>query len=84
MDISRISAPGTRQWLAALGVKRFDTQEPSDLEYDPQLRVVAEWRDPQTLQRVRVLAEEFRSRKGYRPPEWQLLRMAKQALEELR
>ncbi len=30
-------------------------------------------------QRVLVLAEEFRSRKGYRPPEWQLLQMAKQA-----
>ena len=159
MDISRISAPGTRQWLADLGVKHFDTQEPSDLEYDPQLRVVAEWRDPQTLyidhvdnvvteamlggaargdrlthvwyvlpfvrlakgysvllgfvgkmgpvpeglsatvaarfhtlarrhaaikQRVLVLAEEFQSRKGYRPPEWQLLQMAKEALEELR
>jgi hypothetical protein len=159
MDISRISAPGTRQWLAALGVKRFDTQEPSDLEYDPQLRVVAEWRDPHTLyidhvdnvvteamlggaaqgdrlthtwymlpvvrvlkgysvllesvgktgpvpeglsatvaarfltldqrhaaikRRVLVAAEEFQSRKGYRSPEWQLLRMAKQAWEELR
>ncbi len=35
-------------------------------------------------QRVLVLAEEFQSRKGYRPPEWQLLQMAKQALEELR
>ena len=27
------------------------TQEPSDLEYDPQLRVVAEWRDPETLRK---------------------------------
>lgn len=35
-------------------------------------------------QRVLVLAEEFQSRKGYRPPEWQLLQMAKEALEELR
>lgn len=49
MDISRISAPGTRAWLTGLGVKRFDLQEPSDLEYDPQLRVVAEWRAPETL-----------------------------------
>jgi hypothetical protein len=49
MAISRVSAPGTRQWLADLGVERFDMQEPSDLEYDSQLRVVAEWRDPHTL-----------------------------------
>jgi hypothetical protein len=46
---SHISAPGTRAWLVALGVKHFDTEEPSDLEYNPKLRVVAEWRDPQTL-----------------------------------
>jgi hypothetical protein len=30
-------------------VEHFETQEPSDLEYDPQVRVVAEWRDPETL-----------------------------------
>ncbi|MCP5049548.1 MAG: hypothetical protein GY940_20430, partial [bacterium] len=29
--------------------KYFETQEPSDLEYDPQLSVVAEWRDRETL-----------------------------------
>ncbi|HET8541692.1 MAG TPA: YiiX/YebB-like N1pC/P60 family cysteine hydrolase [Anaeromyxobacter sp.] len=46
---SRISAPGLRRWLAALGVRHFETLEPSDLEYDPQLRVVAEWRDPEAL-----------------------------------
>ena len=34
-------------------------------------------------QRVLVLAEEFQSRKGYWAPEWQLLQLAKQALEEL-
>ncbi|MCZ6915685.1 MAG: YiiX/YebB-like N1pC/P60 family cysteine hydrolase [Gemmatimonadetes bacterium] len=159
MDISRISAPGTRRWLADLGVKRFDAQEPSDLEYDPQLRVVAEWRDPHTLymdhidnvvteamlggaargdrlahrwyvlpvvrvlkgystvlnafgksgpvpqglsatvaarffaldhrhteikRRVLVMAEEFQARIGYTPPEWQLVRMAKQARDETR
>ena len=159
MEISRISAPGARAWLADLGVKHFDMQEPSDLEYDPQLRVVAEWRDPHTLyldhvdnvvteamleraaggdrltyawyllpfvrllkgystlrnvvgktgpvpeglsatvaarfqtlqyrhaairKRVLALAEEFQRREGYTPPEWQLLRMAKQALDELR
>jgi len=49
MGISHISSPGVRSWLAAFGVRHFVTQEPSDLEYDPQLRVIAEWRDPETL-----------------------------------
>lgn len=46
---SHLSTPGVTAWLAALGVRHFETQEPSDLEYDPQLTVVAEWRDPATL-----------------------------------
>jgi hypothetical protein len=49
MGISTISNPGLRRWLASFGVEHFETQEPSDLEYDPQLVVVAEWRDPATL-----------------------------------
>jgi len=49
MRLSRLSTPGVTGWLSALGVRYFETQEPSDLEYDPQLRVVAEWRDPETL-----------------------------------
>jgi len=49
MGISHLSTPGVTSWLAALGARHFETQEPSDLEYDPQLRVVAEWRDPDTL-----------------------------------
>jgi hypothetical protein len=158
MDISRISSPGTRNWLSQLGVRRFTLKEPADLEYDPQLRVVAEWRDPHTLyldhvdnvvteallegasrgdrlgydwyflpalrvvkaysafmnllggtgpipdgmsataagrvlwlnrrhnaikERVLVLAEEFEASQGYRPPEWQLLRLAQRARDEL-
>ena len=51
--ISHISSPGLRRWLSAFGVEHFETQEPSDLEYDPQLRVVAEWRDPETLRQDR-------------------------------
>lgn len=47
--VSRISTPGVTSWLSALGVRNFETHEPADLEYDPQLRVVAEWRDPETL-----------------------------------
>jgi hypothetical protein len=52
--ISHISSPGLRRWLAGLGVEHFETQEPSDLEYDPQLRVVGEWRDPATLRQDRL------------------------------
>ena len=47
--ISTISAPGLRRWLASFGVRQFETQEPSDLEYDPQLAVVAEWRSAGSL-----------------------------------
>ena len=47
--LSTISSPGVASWLAAFGVRNFETLEPSDIEYDPQLRVVAEWRDPETL-----------------------------------
>lgn len=47
--ISTISAPGLRRWLASFGVRQFQTQEPSDLEYDPQLAVVAEWRAAASL-----------------------------------
>jgi hypothetical protein len=49
MGLSNISSPGVANWLAGFGVKYFTTQEPSDLEYDPQLSVVAEWRNPETL-----------------------------------
>ncbi len=51
MGISHLSAPGLKRWLTQFGVKYFETQEPSDLEYDPQLTVVAEWRDPETLKK---------------------------------
>ncbi len=47
--ISTISAPGLRRWLASFGVRQFETHEPSDLEYDPKLQVVAEWRDAASL-----------------------------------
>lgn len=47
--ISTITTPGLRRWLASFGVRQFETQEPSDLEYDPQLAVVAEWRHAASL-----------------------------------
>jgi hypothetical protein len=49
MGISSISSFGVSSWLASFGVRHFETQEPSDLEYDPQLRVVSEWRDAEVL-----------------------------------
>ena len=40
-----MSSPGVVNWLGDFGVRYFETQAPADLEYDPQLVVVAEWRD---------------------------------------
>ncbi|RPH35844.1 hypothetical protein EHM92_05490 [bacterium] len=54
MGMSHLSSPGLRSWLADFGVRHWETQEPSDLEYDPQLRVVAEWRDPETLRKDHI------------------------------
>ncbi|RYY50653.1 MAG: hypothetical protein EOO06_03130 [Chitinophagaceae bacterium] len=48
-SLSTISSTGVVNWLHDFGVENFTTQMPSDLEYDPQLSVVAEWRDPETL-----------------------------------
>jgi len=48
-QLSTISSVGVVNWLHNFGVDNFITQMPSDLEYDPQLSVVAEWRDPETL-----------------------------------
>jgi hypothetical protein len=86
MGLSHLSTPGVTSWLAALGARHFETQEPSDLEYDPQLRVVAEWRDPETLFKdhvdnavidVMLEAAERGEKLGYNP--WQLpaVRIAK-------
>lgn len=51
---STISSPGVVNWLHSFGVEHFTTQMPSDLEYDPQLEVVAEWRNPETLYKDHV------------------------------
>ncbi len=47
--VSTISSTGVENWLHSFGVEHFVTQMPSDLEYDPQLAVVAEWKDGETL-----------------------------------
>ena len=54
MGLSHISSPTVAAWLGSLGVRHFETQEPSDLEYDPQLSVVAEWRTPEALMKAHV------------------------------
>ena len=46
---STISSNGVIDWLNNFGVVNFVTQMPSDLEYDPMLSVVAEWRDKEVL-----------------------------------
>jgi hypothetical protein len=46
---THMSSPGVVKWLSYFGVTHFETQAPADLEYDPQLTVVAEWRDIETL-----------------------------------
>jgi len=83
MGISHLSSRGLISWLSAFGVKHFETQEPSDLEYDPQLRVVAEWRNPETLLQdhadnavIDVMLEgaEAGERPGY---DWYLLPVAR-------
>lgn len=81
--LSHISSAGVRNWLSEFGVKNFTTMEPSDLEYDPQLRVVAEWRDYETLYKdhmdnaiVDIMLEsaESKERIGY---DWYLLPFAR-------
>jgi hypothetical protein len=54
MGVSYLSSPTVTAWLGSIGVRHFETQEPADLEYDPQLRVVAEWRDRATLFKAHV------------------------------
>lgn len=49
-----MTQPGLRAWLADMGVKSFKTLAPSDIEYDPQLAAVAEWRDLDVLREDRI------------------------------
>ncbi len=51
---SNMSSEGLVRWLSAFGVKHFQTEAPSDLEYDHKLKLVAEWRDHETLQKDHV------------------------------
>ncbi|MDN3654803.1 YiiX/YebB-like N1pC/P60 family cysteine hydrolase [Ferruginibacter paludis] len=77
--VSTISSPGVVDWLNAFGVENFVTQMPGDLEYDPQLGVVAEYRDPETLLKdhidnavMDVLLEQADKGKQIKYNHWQL------------
>jgi hypothetical protein len=48
-SVSTISSQGIVNWMHSFGVENFVTQLPSDLEYDPQLLIIGEWRDQKTL-----------------------------------
>ena len=49
-----MSSPGVVAWLGDFGVRNFTTQAPADLEYDPQLSVVAEGREREALWHAHV------------------------------
>jgi len=51
---SAMSSPGLVAWLGAMGVREFNSLVPSDVEYDSQLRAVAEWRDAPALADFRL------------------------------
>jgi hypothetical protein len=51
---SPMSAPGLVGWLAMMGVREFTSLVPSDIEFDPQLRAVVEWRDAPALMDFRL------------------------------
>jgi len=77
--VSTISSQGVVNWLSAFGVENFVTQMPSDLEYDPQLSVAGEWRNPETLMKdhidnavMDVLLEQADNGKTITYNQWQL------------
>lgn len=51
---SSMSAPGLVDWLGRMGVREFTSLVPSDLEYDPQVRAVVEWRNAPELMDYRL------------------------------
>jgi hypothetical protein len=51
---SSVSSPGLIDWLSVMGVREFTSLVPSDIEYDPQVRAVVEWRDAPALMDYRL------------------------------
>jgi hypothetical protein len=52
--LTYISMPAAIGWLGSLGVRHFETKEPADLEFDPQLHVAGEWRAGATLFKAHI------------------------------
>lgn len=51
---SAMTAPGLARWLSDMGVRELTTLVPSDLEYDPQVGAVVEWRNGPALMDYRL------------------------------
>ncbi len=51
---SSFARTGLARWMGALGVRYLETHGPADLEYDPQVQVVAEWLDQQSLREAHL------------------------------
>jgi len=51
---SRLTSQGLKNWLGDMGARQFTSIIPSDLEYDPNLAPVAEWRDLSALRSDRL------------------------------
>ncbi|MDH5387189.1 MAG: YiiX/YebB-like N1pC/P60 family cysteine hydrolase [Gammaproteobacteria bacterium] len=51
---SKLESPGLIRWLGDVGMQHFTTILPSDIEYDPRLAPVAEWRNLETLRSERL------------------------------
>lgn len=51
---SKLESPGLIRWLGDVGMQHFTTILPSDIEYDPRLAPVAEWRNLETLRNERL------------------------------
>jgi len=51
---SSMTAAGLVRWLADMGVREFTSLVPSDIEYDPQVRAVVEWRNAPELMEYRL------------------------------
>lgn len=75
-DKPKLESPGLIRWLGDMGMTHFTTIVPSDLEYDPRLAPVAEWRNLESLSYDRLdnvtldvllEASERGDRLGYSP-----------------
>lgn len=53
-DKPKLESPGLIRWLGDMGMTHFTTIVPSDIEYDPRLAPVAEWRNLETLRYDRL------------------------------